>query len=280
MPEQLTFTLCQRWNHRKARYRPAGEVIDPSLYGVEPIDSDTAAAAFVEEHHYSASYPVARYRVGLYRTIPFARPELVGVAVFSNPMQQACIPCWTGLPAAQGTELGRLVLRDDVPAMGESWFMARAFSLLRRAKPQLQAVIAYCDPLPRLDATGHQTKPGHIGTVYAALNATYRGRARPRTLLLAPNGTVLSERSLSKLKADDKGRDYAERGLRGLGAPARRRGESGSAYLARALATLSLRPWRTKGNHVFVWALGPDPRSLRARWRALPRPLVPDRIAA
>lgn len=280
MSEQLTFTVCQRWAHRKARYRPAGELFDPSRYGVAPIDGNAAAAAFVRTHHYSGSYPAARFRVGLYCTVPFARPELVGVAVFSQPIQQASVPCWTGLDPRLGIDLGRLILREDVKAMAESWFMARAFSLLRKAKPELQAVIAYCDPLPRLDAGGHLTKRGHIGTVYAALNATYRGRARPRTLLLAPNGTVLSERSLSKLKADHKGRDYAERDLRALGAPARLRGESGAAYLTRALAALPLRPWRTKGNHVFVWALGPQAATLRARWTALPRPMVPDRLAA
>lgn len=280
MPQQLTFTVCQRWTHRKARYRPAGEVFDPSRYGVEPLDGDTLAASFVRENHYSGSYPAARYRVGLFCTSPFARPELVGVAVFSEPIQQASIPHWTGLPPRQGTDLGRLILREDVKAMAESWFMARAFSLLRKAKPDLRAVIAYCDPLPRLDADGHEVKRGHIGTVYAALNATYRGRARPRTLLLAPNGTVLSERTLSKLKADDKGRDYAERELRALGAPARLATESGAAYLARALAALPLRRWRTKGNHVFVWPLGPDAKLLRAQWTSLPRPLVPDRLAA
>jgi hypothetical protein len=40
-----------------------------------------------------------------------------------------------GLPAgrhkAEAVELGRLVLLDDVPANGESWFIARAFELLR-----------------------------------------------------------------------------------------------------------------------------------------------------
>lgn len=280
MTSQLTFTACQRWNHRRARYRPAGETIDTARYAVEPIDGDAIAASFIQTHHYSASYPAARYRVGLYRTVPFERPQLVGVAVFSQPPQQAVIPFWTGLQAHQGADLGRLVLLDDVPAMGESWFMARAFRLLRAAKPELQAVVAYCDPVPRLDALGHQTKPGHVGTIYAALNAAYRGRARPRTLLLAPNGTVLNERTLSKLRADHKGRDYAERHLVDVGAPPRRPSESGHAYLKRALAALPLRKLRTRGNHVFVWALGPHADALRATWTTLPRPLTPDRLAA
>ena len=107
---------CQRWRHRRDSYRPAGEPIDPSRYGVEPIADDTTARAFIVAHHYSGSLPAARCRVGLYRTRPFARPELVGVAVFSQPASEAVLPKWLGTSA--GVELGRLVLLDDVPASG------------------------------------------------------------------------------------------------------------------------------------------------------------------
>jgi hypothetical protein len=278
IPTQLAFDVCQRWSHRRARYRPAGETIDPSRYAVEPIDDDTTARAFVTTHHYSASYPAACYRVGLFRSQPFAAPKLVGVAVFSQPIQPASIPRWTGAPPRHGLDLGRLVLVDgeDAPAMAESWFMARAFRLLRAAKPHVDAVLAYCDPVPRLDTAGRLTKPGHIGTVYAALNASYRGRARPRSLLLTPSGAVLSERALSKLRADDRGAAYTEALLRDLGAPARRLSESGADYLHRVLPPLPLRRIRTAGNHVFAWTLTEQARHLRDSWPALPRPLVPD----
>ena len=37
---------CQRWRDRRATYRPAGEPIDTSKYGVELLPNDEAARAF------------------------------------------------------------------------------------------------------------------------------------------------------------------------------------------------------------------------------------------
>ena len=56
---QLVGLWCQRWRERRDSYRPAGEVIDPRRFEVAPIPDDTTARAFVEAHHYSASYPAA-----------------------------------------------------------------------------------------------------------------------------------------------------------------------------------------------------------------------------
>ena len=121
---------CQRFQERRERYRPAGEVIDPARFEVEPIEELTAKR-FVERHHYSGSYPAACVRVGLFRrTLGHVR-DLVGVAVFSVPPQPAAIPRWTGTHA--GLELGRLVLLHDVPGNGESWFLGGAFRVLQAA---------------------------------------------------------------------------------------------------------------------------------------------------
>lgn len=276
---QLALPLCQRWLHRRPRYRPPQETIDPRQYGVEPLtDRWAAARAFVETHHYSGSWPAVRFPVGLFRVRPLQRPELVGVALFSQPMQQAAIPRWTGLAADEGIDLGRFVLSQDVPAMGETWFLARAFRLLSTAKPALRAVIAYSDPTPRVTAAGEAFKPGHIGTIYAAHNAAYLGRGRARTLLLCPDGTALQERALSKIRGDERGGDGAQDRLEALGAPSRHRGESGASYLRRALPALQLRRWPTRGNHVFAWPLGHGNLGLRSTWRTLPRPLFADPV--
>ncbi len=109
----------QRWRKQRARYRPAGEPIDPSRYAVDVIEGDKPARAFVQAHHYSGTYPAARARVGLYRGL-----ELVGVAVFSVPCNSRTIPASApDLAALEGVELGRFVLLDDVPANGETWFL-------------------------------------------------------------------------------------------------------------------------------------------------------------
>lgn len=82
---------CQRWRNGRARYRPAGEVFETMRAGVHEIDELTAKA-FVTGHHYSASYPAARFRAGLFVHERLRVERLVGVAVFSVPMSQGVIP--------------------------------------------------------------------------------------------------------------------------------------------------------------------------------------------
>ncbi len=243
---------CQRWRTHRASYRPAGEVFDPARAIVAPID-EADAKRFVLAHHYSASYPAARCRAGLFCKRPFARDELVGVAVFSVPMNQRTVPHYfPGLDPNGGVELGRLVLLDDVAANAESWFSARAFRLARE-RLGVSGIVSYSDPHERVDAAGAVVKPGHVGIVYQALNAAYRGRSSPRTLLVTADGRVVSQRALSKLRADDQGAAYAYRQLRDMGAPARQPFESGETYVRRAAATFSR--VRHPGNHTYTWWL-------------------------
>jgi hypothetical protein len=75
----MPIPLNQRWLFRRDKYRPAGETIRTADYSVEPI-GETAAKDFVVMHHYSGTYPAARFRFGLFRG-----SKLAGVAVFSQP---------------------------------------------------------------------------------------------------------------------------------------------------------------------------------------------------
>jgi hypothetical protein len=246
-------TSCQRWRDRRAAFRPAGELFDRTRAHVDAIDERTAKA-FVLRHHYSASYPAARFRAGLFwKPSSTAAEVLAGVAVFSVPMNQRAVPHYFDeLAPAAGVELGRLVLLDEVPANAESYFVARAFRLLKAALG-VQAVLSYSDPVERISGSGEVVKPGHVGTVYQALNAAYCGRSSARTMLVAADGRAVSHRALSKLRADDRGAAYAYAQLRGMGAPARDPLESGAAYVARALE--GFRPVRHPGNHVYAWRL-------------------------
>ena len=79
--EQLGL-FCQRWTRRRVSYRPAGEIFDPRFVSVEPIE-ESAAKAFIEAHHYSASYPAARFRAGVLVKEPFRKEVFAGVGVFS-----------------------------------------------------------------------------------------------------------------------------------------------------------------------------------------------------
>jgi hypothetical protein len=189
--------LNQRWKNRRASYRPAGEVIDTRAYDVAPID-ETNAKTFVLTNHYSGSYPSARFRFGLYRAA-----SLCGAAVFSHPCNDLVLTNVFRCKATDAVELGRFVLLDFVPANGETWFLARCFEHLR--KLDLVGVTTFSDPVPRKAANGRLVHPGHIGTIFQAFNGAYLGRGTPRTLRLLPDGTVLSDRAIQKIRAGERG---------------------------------------------------------------------------
>lgn len=246
---------AQRWRSGRTSYRPAGEVIDPCHYEVAPIAADTAARAFVIEHHYSGSYPAARERVGLYRG-----GELVGVAVFSAPGQPRvldALPC----DRAAAVELGRFVLLDSVPGNGESWFLARALDYLRRA--DYEGIVTHADPEPRAAADGSVVLPGHRGVIYQAASAVYTGRTRPRTLWLLPSGEVYSEQAWSKLRRQVRGWRYALDQLVAAGAAPWDGHEPTATWALRELRRIG-RSFRHRGNHRYLIPLS------RACRRALP----------
>lgn len=162
------------------------------------------------------------------------------------------------IPYAQALELSRLVLLDEVPANAETWFAARAFRLA--AQEGIRAVVAHSDPHPRsrLTATGREPLfPGHVGTVYQAGGMTYLGRTRPRRLTVLPDGTVLPDRAISKVRTDESGHAGTERRLVLLGARPRAAREPGRAWLDEALATVGATVLHHRGNHRYAHQIGP-----------------------
>jgi hypothetical protein len=200
----------QRWNSGSASYRPAGSVIRTTDYSVCEILEDVAKA-FIVKHHYSGTYPAARRRFGLYE-----HATLVGVAVFSHPCNEKTITnVFKCGRAADGLELGRFVLLDSVPANGESWFLARCRETLRA---DYVGVVSFSDDTPRVTTAGETCFAGHIGTIYQASNASFLGRGTARTLRLLPDGKVLSDRTIQKIRSGERGQAYAIDILRSYGA--------------------------------------------------------------
>lgn len=237
---------AQRWRDGRDAYRLAGEAFDPRRFDVEAIPTDREAKAFVVAHHYAASYPAARQRVGLYD-----RGRLVGVAVFSVPAQPRCLHCVPG-DVDSRVELGRFVLLDEVPFNAESWMLARAFDLLRAEG--MTGVVSFSDPVLRRSADGTLVFPGHIGTIYQATNAVYLGRSKPEIRRLLPDGTVVHGRALTKIRHRDRGCRYAAALLERHGATRLSPDEDASAWVDRWVAALT-RPLRHGGNHKYAWAL-------------------------
>ena len=250
--------IVQRWRDRRGTYRPAGEIIDPRRYDVALIGDDNTAKAFVKQHHYSATYPAARFRVGLYERMRGAS-SLVGVAIFSHPSNPLALrPLPVGL---ESVELGRFVLLDRVPGNGETWFLARAFELI--AREGISGVVSFSDPCPRATDEGLVVFGGHIGTIYQAHNAIYLGQARADIMRLLPDGRTLHNRSLAKLRSRDQGWRYVLESLLRYGAtpPANTCQFDVDAWLGEWMPQLTRRV-RHPGNHKYVWAF--DGRARKA----------------
>src|SRR5262249_28139233 len=112
---------------------------------------------------------------------------------------------------------------------------------------------------------GNTVFPGHLGTIYKAHNGRLLGRTKARTLRLLPDGTVFSERNLSKVRARDQGWAYAAQLLCDAAARLGRadvRPPSPGAPAAELRAwagragPLATRPLRHPGNLKYAWALG------------------------
>lgn len=245
---------CQRWTKKRMSFRPAGEPFDASRHEVVLL-SESDAKAFCNFHHYSSSMPPARVRVGMMRKMPFQAAELVGLAVFSVPMQAASLSKYLKADMQTGVELGRFLCTDVVESNGESWLIGQANRLLQR-ETKIRSVLSYCDPLERLNEAGEVIKPGHIGTIYQSAGASLLGRSSPRTLVFARSGHVISERGLSKIRNEETGAAYAYRQLVAAGAPERLFGEHPADYVRRALDCGAFTKVKHPGNYVYAWACG------------------------
>src|SRR5262249_9043973 len=154
--------------------------------------------------------PAARYRFGL-----FWGGLLVGVAVFSHPANNHVLSIFPGDPL-ESVELGRLVLLDRVGANAETWMLARCFSQLKREC--IIGIVSFSDPVRRTDASGRVIFPGHLGIPYCAHNAMYLGRSRAEHRRLLPDGSILHNRTLAKIRKREQGWRYAAALLEAQGA--------------------------------------------------------------
>jgi hypothetical protein len=271
--------LCQRWRDRKARWyrdHAGAPPLDTCRYHVEPI-SQTAAAAWLAQHHYLRTLAGRQWLFGLLddRAVD---PELalVGIAVFGPGMPNVLPALFPGRrPNEDSTELLRFGRLDAVPANGESWFLASVFRQL--AREGVAAVVSFSDPVLRRRADGQLVAPGHIGTCYAAANAVYTGRTAPVAYRMFPDDAgLLHPRMLAKYRAGAPNAGAVERALVAHGAPPRVRREDRASYLDRLLPQLTV-SFHHAGLHRYAFAIGPHARAVRIARPVLP---YPGRIAS
>ncbi len=248
---------CQRWDNRRPSWLHTSEGgFNPGRYGVAEIRF-AEAQTFVTRHHYSGAFSSAVLRYGL---IDRWTDRLAGVCVFGNGMGEHVLtsPFPTLAPHKQSLELSRLVLLDEVPANAESWFVAQAADM---ATPQgLRGVVMYSDPNERRTPAG-LLMPGHLGIVYQALNCWYAGPSRPRYEDHLPDGTVLPERSASKIRGLERGHGGAVRRLVALGADppgdlTRMTPDQRTEWTSRALEQAGAVRVKKLGKHRYLLAVG------------------------
>ncbi|MFD7708606.1 hypothetical protein [Streptomyces sp. NPDC059786] len=247
---------CQRWQagrHSWRHVRDGG--FNSRHYRVNVIPDEEPAKSFVLAHHYSRSYPAVKVQFGLYNVLGSQR-KLCGVAVFGVPVSTAVLtrPLPHLQPYTQAVECSRFVLLDACPGNAESWFLARCFEAL--LSDGVRGVVSFADPVPRRTSSGVLVMPGHVGTIYAATNAVYTGRATARTVKLLPDGTVFHARTAQKIRRQEQGHEYAVAQLVALGAQRPCPGSDPALWLREALTAVGARNVRNRGAHRFVFRLG------------------------
>jgi hypothetical protein len=255
----------QRWRDGTDSWHPAHEGgFNPDRFDVAPIDH-AAAAAFVRQHHYAATWPSVTLAYALHDHSG-DRPVLAGIIARGMPTDDRVLtnPFPSLVPNDESLEWSRLVLVDDVPANGESRFAARAFELA--AAHGIRGIVTFADPLARSSRTPAGpalVKPGHIGIVYQALNMSYLGRATPRTLRVLPDGTVLTARAISKVRTGERGAGGVISRLVQLGAPRPDGQLDPAAWLDVAFDAIGAYRQRHPGNYRYAVRIGT--RSQRTR---------------
>lgn len=233
---------CQRSTEGRHSWRHTSEGgFDRRRYRVTRI-KPKLAKAFILRHHYLRSYPSVKLPYGLVEG-----ERLVGVATLGTPTNAKVItnPLPT-LDLRTGADLNRLVLLDEVPANAESRFIRL---LLRDAfEAGIRGLVAFADGLPRPDAG----MPGHVGIIYQASNADYCGRGTAGPLTVLPDGTVLTRRTLQKVRARERGAAGVVRRLVAAGADEPDDPLGGPEYLRRALRQVQAQRVPHPGVHRFV----------------------------
>lgn len=267
--DQVAGPFCQRWQGGVPTWKhPDQGGFNRSLYEIAEIADDTTAAAFIFREHYSHSYPAALRRFGLYR-----RDKLVGVAVFGIPTntRTLTLPFPDLIPYKQSAELSRFVLTDaDCPSNSETFFLWQCLHILKR--DGMRGVVAFSDPVPRRNQHGTTVFAGHYGHIYRSGSAIYAGRGTPRTLLLLPNGHVLNDRSVQKVRAQEPGHEGVEELLVEHGARPLRSDEDPHRWLKEALETIHVQRLRHPGCHRYLFDLSGRVRRQRIGLPILPYP--------
>lgn len=206
---EVDFT--QRWRERRAVFLQKQVFFNPRRHEVERIPVKLVAD-WIIKNHYLGSFPSATVCYGIFR-----RGELSGVAVLGTAQHKNTIPNVFGPSHAKDCLLlQRFALEDVLEFNAESYFLSRVRGLLRREG--YCGILTMSDETPKTDALGSIIFPGHIGTIFKSDNAVYLGRSAKSSEYLFADGSVLSNRSFSKLVNNESGWKYISEKFESYGA--------------------------------------------------------------
>lgn len=162
-------------------------------YRVEKIPTKLGKE-FVKEHHYSHGIHNGPMCYGM-----LDGENLVGVLAFATPCSENVCASVFGVDMKRSvTELHRLVLLDEVPKNGESWFISKVLRQFKKDRPDYNAILSFAD-----------ATQGHVGTIYQATNAIYAGMSGKATFFLDETGRLRHPRqnghNITKEEADARG---------------------------------------------------------------------------
>lgn len=257
-PDGIDINADMRWRNGRHGFvlDLSRGVFDPARYEVVHTRTHADASRFVRRHHYSGTTKGGGQVFELHRG-----GALVGVAVYSQPGGPAVLRAWFPGHEKSALELSRLVLLDDVPFNGETWFLSRTRELLWREG--YTSLVSFSDPMPRERLDGTIVLPGHVGVCYAASSAIYTGQTGSDFVYLFGDGTIMPARAIAKVRAYAagapdhvaKGWRYATDALVAHGAPlfmfaaGDPRAETWIADALRTLTRKVLHP----GQHRYFW---------------------------
>jgi hypothetical protein len=206
---EVDFT--QRWRRRKALFLQRQVFFNPRHHEIENIPTKSAAE-WIIKHHYLGSFPSATVCYGIFR-----HGELSGVSVLGTAQHKNTIPNVFGKSHAKDCLLlQRFALLDALEFNAESYFLARVRALLKGEG--YCGILTMSDETAKTDLLGNITFPEHIGTIFKSDNAVYLGRSDKSIEYLFSDGSVLSNRSFSKLVNGESGWNYMARKFESYGA--------------------------------------------------------------
>ncbi len=253
---EVDFT--QRWRERRTVFLQKQVFFNPRRHEVEKIPVNLAAD-WIVKNHYLGSFPSATVCYGIFRSGKLPSVAVLGTAQHKNTIPNVFGPAY----AKDCLLLQRFALADVLEFNAESYFLARVRARLKREG--YCGILTMSDETPKSDIFGNITFPGHIGTIFKSDNAVYLGRIAKSDEYIFADGSVLSNRSFSKLVNNESGWNYMARKFAFYGAgdcPASvvERREWGFYWRGRLT-----RRQRNLGKLRFAWSLHPKvvlPKSL------------------